>query len=119
MRRRTAEQHDRNLTWVFVCTNDRSSEHACCADAGGEAVISAVKSWLRERGLFWSRAAVVETACLGLCSEDGTAVAFQPRDEWYSDVRPKDVDRLLAREFEPDGVDSQGSDRPVVQERGG
>lgn len=115
MRRRTAEQRDRNLTWVLVCTNDRSSEHACCADAGGEAVLSAVKSWLRERDLFWSRAAVVETACLGLCSEDGTAVAFQPRDEWYSDVRPGDVGRLLAREFETDGARGDGDERPAVQ----
>lgn len=52
MRQRTAKQRDRNLIWVFVCTNDRSSEHACCADAGGEAVLLAVKSWLRERDLF-------------------------------------------------------------------
>lgn len=115
MRRRTAEQRDRNLTWVLVCTNDRSSDHACCADAGGGAVLSAVKSWLRERDLFWSRAAVVETACLGLCSEDGTAVAFQPRDEWYSDVRSEDVSRLLAREFEIDGARSDGDERPAVQ----
>jgi (2Fe-2S) ferredoxin len=115
MRRRTVEQRERGLTWVLVCTNDRSSEHACCADAGGEAVLSAVRTWLRERDLFWSRAAVVETACLGLCSEDGTAVAFQPRDEWYSDVRPEDVDGLLAREFEADSTDPVGDGPPTVR----
>lgn len=116
MRRRTAEQRDRNLTWVFVCTNDRSSEHACCADAGGRAVLSEVKSWLRERDLFWSRAAVVETACLGLCSENGTAIAFQPRDEWYSDVSPEDVERLLAREFEAEVDGSEAGGAAVVRE---
>lgn len=115
MRRRTTEQRDRGLTWVLVCTNDRSSEHACCVDAGGETVLSAVKSWLRDRDLFWSRAAVVETTCLGLCSEDGTAVAFQPRDVWYSDVGPEDVHRLLTREFDPevDLDDSEGDEHPV------
>lgn len=116
MRRRTAECRDRNLTWVFVCTNDRSSEHACCADAGGRSVLSEVKSWLRERDLFWSRAAVVETACLGLCSENGTAIAFQPRDEWYSDVSPEDVERLLAREFEAEVNGSEEGGAAVVRE---
>ncbi|MES3517216.1 MAG: hypothetical protein PPP58_06080 [Natronomonas sp.] len=32
---------------VFVCTTDRE-EHACCADAEGEAVAEAVKEWLRD-----------------------------------------------------------------------
>jgi (2Fe-2S) ferredoxin len=111
MRRRTLQQRERGLTWVLVCTNGRA-EHACCADAGGAAVLSAAKEWLRERDLFWSRAAVVETGCLGLCSEDGTAVAFQPRDEWYSDVRPADVDGLLSRAFGEAGVES---DPPSVR----
>lgn len=107
MRRRTDEQRDRGLTWILVCTNERE-EHASCADAGGEAVLSAVKAWLRERDLFWSQAAVVETGCLGLCSEDGTAVALQPRDEWFSDVRPEDIDELLAREFGSEATDESG-----------
>jgi (2Fe-2S) ferredoxin len=98
MRRRTAEQRDRALTWILVCTNQRE-EYACCGDAGSDAVRLTIETWLRERDLFWSEAAVVETACLGLCSEDGTAVAFQPRDEWFSDVRPEDVRELLAREI--------------------
>lgn len=106
MRRRTAEQRDRDLTWILVCTNDRSSEYASCADAGGAEVLDAVKGWLRERDLFWSRAAVVETTCLGLCSEDGTAVAFQPRDEWYSDVEPSDVPELLADELDAKAPES-------------
>lgn len=114
MRQRTDEQRERGLTWILVCTNQRESEYACCADAGGEAVLSAVKSWLREHDLFWSQAAVVETTCLGLCSEEGTAVAFQPCDEWYSDVRPADVDQLLAREFESDAADRDGNEQPAA-----
>lgn len=99
MRCRTAEQQRRDLTWILVCTNERS-EHAACADAGGEAVLSEIQRWLRERDLFWTEAAVVETSCLGLCSEDGTAVAFQPRDEWFSDVTPEEVSDLLGAELD-------------------
>lgn len=99
MRQRTGQQRDRGLTWVLVCTTDRE-EHACCAGAGGEAVRSAIVDWLRERDLFWSEAAVVETGCLGLCSGGGTAISLQPRDIWYSDVGPGEVPDLLERELD-------------------
>lgn len=88
---------------VLVCTNDRDSEYACCADARGEEVYEAVKAWLRERDIFWSRVHVAETGCLGLCSAEGTALAIHPRSRWYSDVTPEDVPELLGREFGPDG----------------
>lgn len=84
---------------VLVCTNARDSEYACCANAHGEAVYESVKRWLRERNVFWSRVYVAETNCLGLCSEDGTAIAIHPRGRWYSDVRPDDVPDLLREEF--------------------
>lgn len=96
MRRCTATQRDRDLTWILVCTNAREGEYACCADVGGDAVVEAATQWLRERDLFWTEAAVVEMSCLGLCSEEGAAVGLQPRDEWYADVRPDDVPELLA-----------------------
>ena len=98
---------------VLVCTNARDSEYACCAEAHGDEVYAAVKSWLRERGVFWSRVHVAETGCLGLCSAEGTAVAIHPRNRWYSDVLPEDVPALLEAEFGADasrlGI-SRGSD---------
>lgn len=90
---------------VLVCTNDRDGEYAACADAGGDAVRDAVADWLRERDAFWTRVRVAETNCLGLCSENGTAVAVQPRDRWYSDVTPEDVPALLRDEFGDDADD--------------
>jgi (2Fe-2S) ferredoxin len=100
---RTAEVHGNGFTdHVLVCTNDRDSEYACCAGAGGEAVYEAVTEWLRERGVFWSRVHVAETSCLGLCSEDGTAIAIHPRERWYSDVSPPNVPALLESEFGAD-----------------
>jgi len=117
VRRCTEAQRDRNLTWILVCTNARDGEYAACAEVGGDAggrdassepsladaredaVVDAVTEWLRDEGLFWTEAAVVETSCLGLCSEAGAAVGFQPRDEWYENVRPADVPELLAEEL--------------------
>ncbi|SEO27839.1 hypothetical protein SAMN05216388_1010119 [Halorientalis persicus] len=89
---------------VLVCTNARDSEHAACAEADGDEVYAAVKTWLRERGVFWSQVHVAETSCLGLCSADGTAIAIHPRGRWYSDVCPDDVPTLLETEFGPDAT---------------
>lgn len=107
MKERTAEQRDRLDAHVFVCTNDRSSEHACCQDAGGAATVRAVKSWLRERELFWTSVGVSTTDCLGLCSEGGTAITIQPRNEWYSDVQPEEVPALLADAFDSESPESE------------
>lgn len=103
MNHRTEDIVDNGFTdHVLVCTNDRDSEYACCADAHGQAVYEAVKTWLRDRGVFWSQVHVAEASCLGLCSADGTAIAIHPRSQWYSDVRPADVPDLLAAEFGAD-----------------
>lgn len=115
MRDRTAEVRESGFTdHVLVCTNDRETEYACCADAGGEGVYEAVATWLRDRDAFWSRVRVAETTCLGLCSADGAAVAIHPRGQWYSDVDPADVPALLRAEFGPEasrlGVGSDAAD---------
>lgn len=115
MRDRTDEVRDGGFTdHVLVCTNDRDSEYAACAETHGDEVYGAVTAWLRDRDVFWSSVHVAETSCLGLCSADGTAVAIHPRGRWYSDVVPGDVPGLLAAEFGPEasrlGV---GSDESV------
>jgi len=109
MKNRTADHRERLDAHIFVCTNSRE-EHDCCADAGGEETLTAVKDWLRERDAFWSSVSVAETGCLGLCSEGGAAIAIQPRNEWFSDVQPEDVPALLESAFGPEanrvGVDA-------------
>lgn len=52
MKDRTETHRDRLDAHVFVCTNDRDSEYACCRDAGAEETVEAVKAWLRERDAF-------------------------------------------------------------------
>lgn len=118
MRDRTEEVCEEGFTdHVLVCTNARDSEYACCADARGDEVLEATKSWLRERDVFWSQVQVAETSCLGLCSAAGTALAIQPRNRWYSDVLPDEVPEVLADEFGNDtsrlglGPGAQGPDR--------
>ena len=108
---RTDHQRERLDAYVFVCTNDRDSEHACCADVGADETYDAVVDWLRERDAFWTSVSVTTTGCLGLCSEDGTAISIQPRDEWYSDVRPEDVPDLLADAFGPNAERAGGASR--------
>lgn len=105
MKHRTEEHRDRLDAHIFVCTNDRSGEHACCADVDGEAVTERVKAWLRERDLFWSSVSVSTTSCLGLCSAEGAALTIQPRNEWYSDIDPEEVPKLLESEFGPEASD--------------
>ncbi|WP_123538393.1 (2Fe-2S) ferredoxin domain-containing protein [Halosimplex salinum] len=116
MRDRTEEVRERGFTdHVLVCTNDRDSEYAACADTQCDDVYDEVTAWLRERDVFWSRVHVAETSCLGLCSADGTAVAIHPRGRWYSDVRPGDVPALLEGEFGPDADRlNVGSDAPAT-----
>jgi len=108
MKDRTADHRERLDAHVLVCTNSRD-DYDCCADAGGEETLAAVKDWLRERDAFWSSISVAETGCLGLCSEGGAAISIQPRNEWYSDVQPDDVPALLESVFGPEanrvGVD--------------
>ncbi|GAB3664609.1 (2Fe-2S) ferredoxin domain-containing protein [Halopiger thermotolerans] len=102
MRDRTAKQRERLDAHVFVCTTERDSDHACCGDAGADETFDAVVDWLRERDAFWTAVSVTTTGCLGLCSEGGTAIAIQPRNEWYSDVQPDDVPALLEDAFGPE-----------------
>ena len=105
MNHRTADMREQGVSdHVLVCTNTRSSEYPCCAEASGQEVLERVKDWLREREVYWSNVRVAETSCLGLCSAEGTAIAIHPRDRWYSDVRPGTVPDLLREEFGPHGT---------------
>lgn len=100
MLRRTDDVLDEGFTdLVLVCTNDRDSEYACCADVSGNEVAKSIRGWLREQEVFWTQVYVVETSCLGLCSDGGVAIAIQPRNEWYSNVLPDEVPRLLSEVF--------------------
>jgi (2Fe-2S) ferredoxin len=117
MKDRTADHRERLDAHVLVCTNDRE-EHDCCADAGGEQTLAAVKDWLRERDAFWSSISVTETGCLGLCSADGAAISIQPRNRWYSDVQPEDVPAVLESAFGPDADRvAVAADRSVDSDR--
>lgn len=103
MEDRTAAMRDRGLAaLVLVCTNARE-EHACCGSARGGAVADAARDWLRERDLYWTRAAVAETSCLGMCNDAGAGIVLQPRDEWYGQVTPEEVPELLSDAFGDEG----------------
>ncbi|WP_128904117.1 (2Fe-2S) ferredoxin domain-containing protein [Halorubrum amylolyticum] len=90
---------------VLVCTNARDSECAACAEGGASETLDAVRAWLRDRDVFWSRVHVAETGCLGLCGADGAAIAVHPRGRWFADVTPADVPALMADVFGPEATD--------------
>ena len=102
MRRRTADVRDRDVsTYLLICTHDRDGL-ACCADAGGRAVLTAAREWLDERDALYSAVFPVATSCLGLCDESGTAIGVFPHEEWFSGVTPADVPGLLGSLFGPE-----------------
>jgi (2Fe-2S) ferredoxin len=108
MNERTEQHRERLDAHVFVCTNDRDGEYASCGAVGAEGTVEAVEEWLRDRDAFWTSVSVSTTACLGLCSEEGTAVTIQPRNVWYSGVTPESVPALLESEFGPDAGRTAG-----------
>lgn len=108
---RTPAMRERVGALVLVCTTERD-EHACCGDAGGQEVAARVRTWLRERGRYWSPVAVSTTGCLGMCSEAGTGVVVQPHDEWYAEVRPAEVPALMERVFGPDAAGDPATVEP-------
>jgi len=76
MKNRTEEHRERLEAHVFVCTNDRDSEHASCGQVGAEETVSAVKNWLRERDAFWTAVSVSETSCLGCAARTAPRFRF-------------------------------------------
>lgn len=81
MHRRTDDVLDEGFTdLVLVCTNDRDSEYTCCADVTVMRSPNPSVSGFANRRCF-GNVYVVETSCLGLCSDGGVAIAIQPRNQ--------------------------------------
>lgn len=91
-----AEQRETPYTChIFICTNDRHGTRKSCADSGGAEIRAALKEAVAARG--WKgRVRVSQAGCFGLC-DDGPNVVLYPQEIWFFDMRPADVDRVLAR----------------------
>lgn len=79
---------------VLVCMNQRppGNPKGSCGEKGSEAVWSALRALVAERGLK-GRVIVTGTRCLKHCSR-GVTVAVYPENVWYAGVQPGDAEEL-------------------------
>ncbi|OGX37612.1 MAG: hypothetical protein A3C53_00390, partial [Omnitrophica WOR_2 bacterium RIFCSPHIGHO2_02_FULL_68_15] len=78
---------------LFVCTNRREGEAACCARRGSEALRDALKQSVKTHGLD-GVVRVSQSGCQGLC-EQGPNVMVFPDGYWYHHVGPDDLDAII------------------------
>ena len=89
---------------AFVCTNERPSGKAACKAVAGQEFYLALKTRLKEAGLYadhW----VTRTGCLGHCNFVGCTIAIYPAgkpSKWYSEVTQSDFD-FIWKEIEEAG----------------
>jgi (2Fe-2S) ferredoxin len=80
---------------LFVCENRREgSELGPGCGAAGEQVTKQLKGAIMASGLV-SAVWVTRTHCIGLCPPRGTAVAFYPKGQIFTEVLPEDCPYLL------------------------
>lgn len=80
---------------VLVCTNQKASGKACCANSGGEAFFSHMKARLTQMGLHGEgKVRVSKSGCLGRCSS-GPCIVIYPEGMWYSYSSFTDIDRIV------------------------
>ena len=78
---------------VFVCTNQRGTGEACCADVGAEAILEALKSKVKALGIS-RQVRVSRSGCHDVCAKGPSVMVF-PDYVWYSGVTMHDVETIL------------------------
>lgn len=78
---------------VFVCTNQRDNGEACCADRASAAILEALKSKVKAKGLS-RRVRVSRSGCHDVCAKGPSVMVF-PEYAWYYGVTEADADRIL------------------------
>lgn len=79
---------------IFVCVNEKPAPKESCMKGEGEKCVTWLREELGKRGLS-TRVWVTRTKCQSYCSQNGTAITFEPTHEQYSEVRFEDVPPLL------------------------
>lgn len=79
--------------YVLVCNFDRHGARKSCEDGNGSEIRQLLKDEVRHRG--WNKVVrVSKTGCLNLCGK-GPNVMIQPQNIWFSEVKEKDVKKIL------------------------
>ena len=79
---------------AFVCTNDRQGKSKSCADGNSQLIKDALKSALKDMGLWGSSARVSTSGCLGNCAH-GPNVYIYPQEIMFSGCTVEDVPAIL------------------------
>lgn len=90
-------------TRFLFCTNARSGNRRCCADAGANALRKYAKACiapLRDEGL---PVKVRKSDCLGYCSR-GPVIKVLPGGIFYTYADEKDIDAILKAHLETGSV---------------
>lgn len=79
---------------AFVCTNDRQGKSKSCADGNSQQLKDALKTALKEKGLWGNSVRVSTSGCLGLCAH-GPNVYIYPQGKAMSECTMDDVPTIL------------------------
>ena len=80
---------------VLLCTNQKPAGKKCCADSGGEAFFTYMKTKLVELGLHGpGQIRISKTGCLGRCAS-GPCLVIYPEGIWYSYATFRDIDQII------------------------
>ncbi len=82
--------------YLLVCVNRRppGNPRGSCAERGSEAILTALKRAVAERGLAQEVARVPSCSCLDAC-EDGPCVLVEPEHFLYAHVTEADVPEIV------------------------
>jgi (2Fe-2S) ferredoxin len=83
---------------IFVCMNTREAGHprGCCDPTGQGELQRLFKTKLAQLGIATSTVRANKCGCLDQC-ELGPTVVVYPEAVWYGNVRPDDVDEIIAK----------------------
>ncbi len=80
---------------IFLCTNQKSNDKKCCADASAVEKAKYLKQLLIEKNMHGvDKYRVSTSGCLGRCSK-GPCLVIYPEGIWYSYSDIKDINEIV------------------------
>ena len=80
---------------VLLCTNQKATGKACCANSGGEEFFTYMKSKLVELDIHGpGKIRISKSGCLGRCKL-GPCIVIYPEGVWYSYSSFADIDKII------------------------
>jgi (2Fe-2S) ferredoxin len=82
---------------LFICTNQKSPEKKCCANAGASHFFNYTKEKLKTLDLHGpGKVRVSQSGCLGRCAV-GPCLVIYPEAVWYTYATEKDIDDIITQ----------------------